>query len=444
MKFLLLIAAFQLVLISILAEELYRGNQLLRISIEEEDDARWMKSLEETSSGTTLDFWTSPVPGRKTDIMVTRGYVDEFKSILRQRELSFDVIMVDVQENVNNERSQTTAARRAKRDLGTLALQDFDYSIYHTFEEIQQWTRDIAEEYSSFVNLFTFGYTFEGREILALEITAPAAEGASDPKPIVYFEGGIHCREWISPATVMFFTSQFLKNYVDNVDNATRTLGMYDFHIVPLLNCDGYVYTWEVERLWRKSRQENPDFGCVGTDMNRNFDAFWGGEGASPWPCSIIYRGFVPLNHNETRAIDDHFQKLRAANRVTKVFIDWHSYSQLILAPWSYSADVDPPEDTDKQIAAAGAMAKAMNETHNVPEGYIHGVGTDILYVSAGTSKDYGYASTPGATYSYTVELRDTGEYGFLLPADQIIPTGEESYNGVVAMMDWITANDYD
>lgn len=32
------------------------------------------------------------------------------------------------------------------------------------------------------------------------------------------------------------------------------------------------------ERLWRKSRQLNPDFGCVGADMNRNFDAFWGGE----------------------------------------------------------------------------------------------------------------------------------------------------------------------
>ncbi|KAJ8038357.1 Carboxypeptidase A4 [Holothuria leucospilota] len=63
---------------------------------------------------------------------------------------------------------------------------------------------------------------------------------------------------------------------------------------------------------------------------------------------------------------------------------------------------------------------------------------------SSGASEDYGYASTPGATYSYTVELRDTGEYGFLLPADQIIPTGEESYNGVVAMMDWITANDYE
>ena len=31
-----------------------------------------------------------------------------------------------------------------------------------------------------------------------------------------------------------------------------------------------------------------------------------------------------------------------------------------------------------------------------------------------------------GIKYAYSVELRDTGRYGFLLPADQIIPNGEE------------------
>ncbi len=40
----------------------------------------------------------------------------------------------------------------------------------------------------------------------------------------------------------------------------------------------------------------------------------------------------------------------------------------------------------------------------------------------AGNSLDwaYGVADIP---YVYSFELRDTGNYGFLLPADQIIPT---------------------
>jgi len=32
-----------------------------------------------------------------------------------------------------------------------------------------------------------------------------------------------------------------------------------------------------------------------------------------------------------------------------------------------------------------------------------------------------------GVTLSWVLELRDTGAYGFLLPADQIIPTAEET-----------------
>lgn len=35
--------------------------------------------------------------------------------------------------------------------------------------------------------------------------------------------------------------------------------------------------------------------------------------------------------------------------------------------------------------------------------------------------------------YSYTIELRDTGSYGFVLPPAQIKPTSEETILGIVA-----------
>ncbi|PIK58934.1 putative carboxypeptidase B [Apostichopus japonicus] len=404
----LMFCLLALIVVSSAFGELYRGHQLFRIEINEEDDAHIMHKLGEANSE-MLDFWTVTVPGRPMDVMVSSDFVDEFVNVLAKRKLSYEVIMTDVQDVIDKEAMESRKAREGRKKRDIMALEDFDYSIYHTYDEI----------------------------------AAPGEPGASDPKPVVYFEGGIHSREWVSPATVMYFTGKFLRRYMESDPEAVRTLGMFDLHIVPLLNCDGYNYTWTSNRLWRTSRKLNPDFGCIGTDLNRNFNAFWGGEGASPWPCSIIFRGFTDLDNVETQAIDNHFQKLKENNRVTKVFIDWHSYSQLILAPWSYDADIDPPIDTDKQIAAAGAMAKAMNETNNVPGGYIHGVGTDILYVSSGTSKDYGYASTPQATYSYTVELRDKGQFGFLLPANQIIPTGNESYYGVIGMLDWIYENDY-
>merc|ERR1711892_82937 len=50
-----------------------------------------------------------------------------------------------------------------------------------------------------------------------------------------------------------------------------------------------------------------------------------------------------------------------------------------------------------------------------------------VLYTAAGTSLDWALG-VAGIPYVYSIELRDTGSYGFLLPADQIIPTAEEAW----------------
>lgn len=48
-----------------------------------------------------------------------------------------------------------------------------------------------------------------------------------------------------------------------------------------------------------------------------------------------------------------------------------------------------------------------------------------LLYPAAGGSDDW--AKSIGIKYSYTVELRDKGRYGFVLPAEFIEPTGKEA-----------------
>ena len=46
--------------------------------------------------------------------------------------------------------------------------------------------------------------------------------------------------------------------------------------------------------------------------------------------------------------------------------------------------------------------------------------------------------ATEGSYYSYVTELRDTGEYGFQLPPDQIIPSGEEMWPAFTTMLDQV------
>jgi len=55
-----------------------------------------------------------------------------------------------------------------------------------------------------------------------------------------------------------------------------------------------------------------------------------------------------------------------------------------------------------------------------------------ILDAAAGSSADYAY-DTHGVRYPFALELRDTGFYGFQLPPEQIMPTAEETFNGIKA-----------
>lgn len=58
-----------------------------------------------------------------------------------------------------------------------------------------------------------------------------------------------------------------------------------------------------------------------------------------------------------------------------------------------------------------------------------------FLDAASGGSEDWTYGNL-NVIYSFSVELRDEGRYGFLLPKDQIIPTGEETFEGLKALVE--------
>lgn len=62
-----------------------------------------------------------------------------------------------------------------------------------------------------------------------------------------------------------------------------------------------------------------------------------------------------------------------------------------------------------------------------------------ILYlfhtdVNSGTTKDYVYGVLR-VRYTFAIELRDKGKYGFLLPPNQIVPTATEFFEGLKALV---------
>ena len=56
----------------------------------------------------------------------------------------------------------------------------------------------------------------------------------------------------------------------------------------------------------------------------------------------------MPLSEIEMKMLTD-YALARSKEQEIRIFIDWHSYSQLWLAPWSYDDAVElPPESPDQ------------------------------------------------------------------------------------------------
>nr|CAG4649078.1 EOG090X00QE [Scapholeberis mucronata]SVE93443.1 EOG090X00QE [Scapholeberis mucronata] len=114
-------------------------------------------------------------------------------------------------------------------------------------------------------------------------------------KNAIFIDGGIHAREWISPA----FTTWLIHELVENYAAHPQYVDNIDWYIMPVINPDGYRYTFALngDRLWRKNRAPNPGGLCIGTDLNRNFGFHWNEGGSSVVPCIDTYHGGSAFSH---------------------------------------------------------------------------------------------------------------------------------------------------
>jgi len=117
-------------------------------------------------------------------------------------------------------------------------------------------------------------------------------------------------------------------------------------------------------------------------------------------------------------------------------FIDFHSYSQLILTPWGFSCS-PLPETIDRMLEAAAGTAAAIEAASTRGSEYLSGPGCEILYFSTGNSRDHHHA-VRGADHSWTMELSpaDTpGNVGFVLPPEEIWAVVKEQWAGQVWLL---------
>ena len=365
----------------------------------------------------------------ETHVYIRHEQASNFQEFLEEADIPGQVIVEDLQSLIDEEMNSYQSKYFSDGS--------FNYQTYHNFEEIDAWIDDFADQYSDYVTVEDVGLSYENRPIRALKISDP---NTISNKSSFYFSGQ-HAREWLSPATTMLVFETFMQNFLngdENTDEVQLLSGQYsmDFYYVPIMNPDGYSYTWTNNRLWRKNRrQPEPDSGCVGIDLNRNWATKkWGDEsGSDPYPCSNVYSGPSALSEPENQAIANYVKNIQKTSAPIVVSQDVHTFSQLWMFPYGEDCTEDAPNFGNLTLVGDAAV-EAIKSVNNV-EYFVSGSICNTIYPSAGCNVDYFYQDDDIAIpCSTTVELRDTGDYGFIIPDRYIDISAREMYAGYMSM----------
>ncbi|KAJ6649863.1 Zinc carboxypeptidase A 1 [Pseudolycoriella hygida] len=377
--------------------------KVFSVKVENEEQLRILKTLENDDDG--FSYWKDPILGRDADIVVSPNKLNDFNDLVSALKLNSTMKIANIQKLIDAE-SPLRQSREA-----------FGWENYHTLDEINAWLDGLLISYPDILSVHHVGYSYQNREIRAIKLSHKNNSAA------ILIEANIHAREWISSATATWLLNELLTSTDPEVVDIATNINWY---FIPVLNPDGFVYTKTTNRLWRKSRYPHQHL-CYGVDLNRNFDFMWMHVGASSNPCSDTFAGPTPFSDPETKALSEF---MTAHIDEIKVFITFHSYGQFILTPFAYTYEPADNYEQLKQVGNAGADAIRQRYGTN----YVVGSSAEVLYMNSGSSRDW-IKGIHNINISFTIELRDQGSYGFILPPEQIIPNCLEIFDGLKAIV---------
>ncbi|ENN78586.1 hypothetical protein YQE_04953, partial [Dendroctonus ponderosae] len=349
---------------SALAEKVsYKNYKVYKITPKNDQALQALRNLDEAvTEFSRFQFWESPSKlGRNATLMVAPEMQESMENMFEDLDIHSQVMIENVQDAIN---------RESPRNARNIARIPVDWTDYNTLDEINEWLESLAVEFPDVITILKPGKSHLGRDIVGVKFDlTPNVE-----KEVVFMESNIHAREW---------QSQTFQN-----------------------------------RMWRKTRTRYNIF-CYGADPNRNWAYQWMNGGSSQNPCSEIYAGPRAFSEPSVDVMKDFIASV-AENMVA--YIDFHSFSQMLLLPFGHTTD--PLMNYDEMMEIAEVALEELRQVHGTE--YVWGNIAETIYIASGSSMDWvkGEFEVPIA---YTYELRDRGLHGFILPADQILPTAEET-----------------
>uniref|UniRef100_A0A6Q2ZFJ6 Peptidase M14 domain-containing protein n=1 Tax=Esox lucius TaxID=8010 RepID=A0A6Q2ZFJ6_ESOLU len=377
-------------------EKVFFGDQVIRVNVESEEQIQLLRALEkDTYWG--LDFWLHPVNSElPVDIHVPYQSLYAVKDYLSAHNIPYTVMITNVQDLLDEEKAEMEENNMKERHS-----RSFNFGAYHPLETIYSWMDDLVAAHPNLVTKDQIGTSYEGRPMYVLKFST-----GGDRRPAIWVDSGIHSREWVSQATGVWTANKIATDFGTDpsLTSLLNTMDIYLLIVAPSLCTD-----------------------------QLNWDAGFGGPGASSNPCSDSYHGPSPHSEIEVKNVVN----LVKSHGNFKSFISIHAYSQLLMYPYGYTCK-DAYHAAELDSVGRSAVQK-LSSLHGTT--YKVGSICKIIYQASGGSIDWSY--NVGIKYSFAFELRDTGRYGFILPANQIIPTASETWLALKDIMAYVRDHPY-
>jgi len=336
-----------------------------------------------------------------------------------------------------------------------------DTSKYLTLEEQYKYLKSIAQRSES-AKLEVVGNTKIKGKSFSNDIYSITI--GDDNDPVLFFDCGIHAREWISPATCNYLIQKLahvfdaFKHYKGRINPKKAAVFNFQWVFLPNMNPDGYEKTHSgdpaqgrTHRMHRKNRRPlsamelseefetkcDDEGNCEGIDLNRNFPGGWGigsdvflSSSKKPW--NSDYKGPNALSEPESKVLDSLVTKL--LDRIL-LAVSIHSYGKDIYYPKGYLPNDHPDQIQGKAKEFLRDFANYFNKALHFRLGSVSEL-LEPAEMCGGATDDY-YYSTQNINLTYTIELDphiDDHHVGFELPPDRIEKVGKKMWKALKLM----------
>jgi Zinc carboxypeptidase len=299
------------------------------------------------------------------------------------------------------------------------------FNVWRSYDEpggIRDQLYAAARKTPQLVKLEVLGHTGQGREIIAVKLTQGARDVPDGTRPAVLYSATQHAREWIATEVDRRLMNYYINRWRANDRAVRKLLQTTELWFILVANPDGYQYTFDHERLWRKNLRDNNGDGQTqvgdGVDPNRNFPAHWGWdeEGSSAIQSSDTYRGPTPMSEPETQAMVGLLDRIGFAFQV-----NYHSNGQWLLYAEGWQTSTPTADDPIYYAMSGNLDDPAIKDFHP-------GLSSDVLYVTNGETTDYAHASTGALAWTPELSAGCNG-CGFVFPDDEALVQAEFERN---------------